>query len=62
MVDGDLKQDGDVVLGGLHLLSHSFPLDIQLYVALNPAFLADTQFHPVCAITYPVNLASQGDF
>lgn len=39
-----------------------YTFDVQLYVTLCPAFLADTQFQPVCAITYPVNLASQGDF
>lgn len=39
-----------------------FSLDTQLFGgAVWPDFLADTN-HPVCAITYPVNLASQGDF
>lgn len=58
---GDLKQDGVIVPVGLQLTS-CFPFDMRLYVAPCPAFLADAKFQPVSAITYPVNLASQGDF
>lgn len=63
MVDGKSQQDSVIALVGLHFLPKSWcQLDMQLYIALLPACLADTQSQPVCAITYPVNLASQGDF
>lgn len=42
-------------------LKTCFSFDIERYVAARPAYLAVT-VQAVCATTYPVNLASQGDF
>lgn len=54
-VDDDLQQDAV-------LLGDASPRNAAVSGFMSPLLLAGSQFRAVCAITYLVNLASQGDF